>query len=354
MVYSAADTQDAEFIMTVVGQGEVFDPAATYASDMISVSGSAFTDSVKTYVSAEDNTDGTYGGAYWQFTVPGTGWADIKLTPVLALDDYAKYDYVTVWLYIGQKSGEADGIVSIPFGNSNYHKRKVMTGEWTKIVLVKAVDGMTGNTADNVFHTGWLAGNETSADSFNFNKFITASWAANTEVVRIGEITGKYFGDQTAQSKVVFDPSSENVASSVGQDVAGTLTTTGVENPASNGGYSGACVMWTPPSGGWGNLYVRPTEGELQDYFGYAQLKVWIYIKTASGTPTDYEFLMCNQTRCRQKVKTDTWVELTIDFGWYTDYIGSNTGNSGKPYFISQKWTGETVYIGTMTAYTFE
>lgn len=121
-------------------------------------------------MSDADNTDETYGGAYVQFTIPGTGWADVSITPVFDREAYAEYDYVTVWLYIGQKEGETDGVVALPFGNSNYHKRKIMTGEWTRIVLVKGYDGMTGTTADNVFHTGYVSGNSTASDSFNFAK----------------------------------------------------------------------------------------------------------------------------------------------------------------------------------------
>lgn len=233
---------------------------------MISTSGDkadhAFIGTVRTFVSDADNTDETYGGAYVQFTIPGTGWADVSITPVFDREAYAEYDYVTVWLYIGQKEGETDGVVALPFGNSNYHKRKIMTGEWTRIVLVKGYDGMTGTTADNVFHTGYVSGNSTASDSFNFAKFLTASWAAQTEFVRIGEITGHTFDESTESTVTVFDPSAENVAASVGQNVtSGTINTTDADNPAPEGGYSGAVVQWTPPASGWANFYLRPTTG---------------------------------------------------------------------------------------------
>lgn len=356
VTYTYTGLEDLEYIVNVALPNEVFNPAAVYAGDMISTSGGAFNGTVRTFVSDADNTDETYGGAYVQFTIPGTDWADISITPVFDREAYAGYDYITVWLYIGQKAGETDGVVALPFGNSNYHKRKIMTGEWTRIVLVKGYDGMTGTTADNVFHTGYVSGNSTASDSFNFAKFLTASWAAQTEFVRIGEITGHIFDESTESTVTVFDPSAENVAASVGQNVtSGTINTTDAVNPDSDGGYSGEVVQWTPPASGWANFYLRPTTGVPADYAGYARLKVWMYIDTTAGTPADFEFLMYNDARARQKVKTDTWVEVTLDAGLYFDYVQSKgNGNSGNPYFISQTgWNGASVYFGTMTAVTY-
>ena len=117
----------------------------------------------------------------------------------------------------------------------------------TRIVLVKGYDGMTGTTADNVFHTGYVSGDSTTSDSFNFAKFLTASWAAQTEFVRIGDITGHTFDESTESTVTVFDPSADNVAASVGND-KGTLNTTDAVNPDRDGGYSGAVVQWTPPA----------------------------------------------------------------------------------------------------------
>ena len=360
VTYTYTGLEDLEYIVNVALPNEVFNPAAVYAGDMITTSGDkpdhAFIGTVRTFVSDADNTDETYGGAYVQFTIPGTGWADVSITPTFDVSYYAEYDYVTVWLYIGQKEGETDGVVALPFGNSNYHKRKIMTGAWTRVVLVKGYDGMTGTTADNVFHTGYVSGNSTDSDSFNFAKFLTASWAAQTEFVRIGEITGHTFDESTESTVTVFDPSAKNVAASVGQNVtSGTINTTDAVNPASDGGYSGAVVQWTPPASGWANFYLRPTTGVPADYAGYARLKVWMYIDTTAGTPVDFEFLMYNDARARQKVKTDTWVEVTLDAGLYFDYVQSKgNGNSGNPYFISQTgWNGASVYFGTMTAVTY-
>lgn len=360
VTYTYTGLEDLEYIVNVALPNEVFNPAAVYAGDRIATSGDkpdhAFIGTVRTFVSDADNTDETYGGAYVQFTIPGTGWADVSITPTFDVSYYAEYDYITVWLYIGQKAGETDGVVALPFGNSNYHKRKIMTGAWTRVVLVKGYDGMTGTTADNVFHTGYVSGNSTASDSFNFAKFLTASWAAQTEFVRIGEITGHIFDESTESTVTVFDPSAENVAASVGQNVtSGTINTTDAVNPDSDGGYSGEVVQWTPPASGWANFYLRPTTGVPADYAGYARLKVWMYIDTTAGTPADFEFLMYNDARARQKVKTDTWVEVTLDAGLYFDYVQSKgNGNSGNPYFISQTgWNGASVYFGTMTAVTY-
>lgn len=353
--YTFEELDPVVFELTVARRGEVFDPAASYAGDQISASGGAFTGTVKTFVSAEDNTDETYGGAYWQFTVPGTDWAGIKLTPTFDVADYAKYDYVTVWVYIGQQEGAAEGVVALPFGNSSHHKRKIMTGAWTRVVLVKPYDGMTGATADNIFYTNFNSGNAEKAHSFEFNNFITANWAAQNEFVRIGEITGHTFDESEAETITLFDPSAENAAASVGQNVtSGTINTTDAVNPDPDGGYSGAVVQWTPPASGWANFYLRPMTGVATDYVGYVRAKVWIYIKTADGTSVDFEMYMFNDAKARQKIKTDTWVEMTLDAGMYFDYVQGNSGNSSNPYFVSSNaWGDVELYFGTMTAVTY-
>lgn len=353
VTYTYAGLEDLEYIVNVAMPNEVFNPAAVYAGDQISASSGAFTGTVKTFVSAEDNTDETYGGAYVQFTVPGTSWGGIKLTPTFDVADYAKYDYVTVWVYIGQQEGAAEGVARVLFGNSAHHRRNIATGAWTRVLLVKPYDGMTGATADNIFYTNFNSGNAEKAHSFEFNNFITVSWAAQTEFVRIGEVIGHTFDESEAETITLFDPSAENAAASVGND-KGTINTTDAGNPDPNGGYSGAVVQWTPPASGWANFYLRPMTGVPADYVGYVRAKVWIYIKTADGTSVDFEMYMFNDAKARQKIKTDTWVEMTLDAGMYFDYVQGNSGNSKNPYFVSSNaWGDVELYFGTMTAVTY-
>lgn len=359
VVYSFSDFEPVEKTFAARTKGEVFDPTKDYAANQITTAGGAFNGTVKTFVSADENTDTTYGGAYYQFTVPGTGWADVKITPTFARGQYAEFDYVSVWVYFGQKAGVNDGAINIPMGDTAKGRRYIWTGQWTRLLLVKPYDGMTG-TYNNVFYENAVFGNA-KAETFNLDKFITASFGANTEIVRIGEIKAGKFSESTEQTKLLFNPAAANVAECVGKNTeADVLTTSGVVNPDTEGGYNGACVSWTPTSGGWRNFYLRPTDGTWRDYAEYGFMKVWMYIKSADGQSRDFEFLMFNDASSRQKIKTDEWTEVTMDIGKYLEYIYTKpnndaAGNSGNPNFMTQNtWNGETVYIGTATMLKYE
>ena len=351
VVYRADNAEDVEQTFTVRGAyGEVFDPSAVYSGEQITATGAAFTGTVKTVVSAEENTDTTYDGAYVQYSIPGTGWSDIGITPTFAREQYAEFDYVTVWIYMIQKEGVADGTVMLAIGNTAPHRRCINTGKWTQIKLVKCYDGMTGTYADNVFFADKPFGNAGSV-TFNFAKFFTASWSVNTEYVRIGEIKAGKFNEADKTETTVFDPVAQNAVTHFGRSGSGTLNTADCQNPDTTGAYGGACFSWTPTASGWQNLYMSPITGDWQELSNYQLLKVWVYVETTADGTT--ELTMFNDASSRQKVDNNTWVEVTLNMGMYADYIRQKpiaSTSKGNPYFISFNGFNGTIYIGTATA----
>lgn len=348
VVYSASGVDSVEKTFTVAATGEVFDPSAAYSGEQIAATGAAFNGTVKTVVSADENDDAVYDGAYVQYTVPGTGWSNIGITPTFAREQYAEFDYVTAWIYLGQKEGAAEGTAMLVTGGVKPYRRYVKTGAWTQLTFIKLHDGITHTYADNVFCENVKFGNDTAA-TFNFGAFFSVSWSADTEYVRIGEIKAGKFVAENKTTETVFDPTAENIAANFkGQ---GTFNTEGVVNPDTDGAYKGACVGWKPGTG-WQNLYLTPTTGNWESLAGYQQIKVWVYVQT--GAKKDFELIMLGDTSAGQKITTDTWVELTLDIGLYIEYIKRKPNastSSGNPYFMSQKaWAGATVYVGTMTA----
>lgn len=338
-------------------KGDVFNPAADDVGTRISTSGATFTDTQKTVVPSDENSDAVYGGAYVQYTVSGkaTDWGNVSVKPVFTREQYAEFDYVSAWIYLGQKAGSDGGAVMLVSGNVMLHRRYVKTGAWTKITLIKLYDGMTGTYADNVFCRNVTFGNDTAASTFDFGKFFSAKWAGYCDFIRIGEIKAGKFDGENKNTTAFFDPAAANVSDNV--HGAGTVNTDGVENPDSGGAYNGACVSWSPKASGWQNLYITPTSGDWESLSLCQQIKIWVYVKTASGTKTDFELIMLNNASARQKITTDTWVELTLDIGLYIDYIKSKpvaSASSGNPNFMTHNaWGGATVYIGTATAVNY-
>lgn len=337
-------------------KGDVFNPAADDVGMRISTSGATFTDTQKTVVPSDENSDTVYGGAYVQYTVSGkaTDWGNVSVKPIFTREQYAEFDYVSAWIYLGQKAGSDGGAVMLVSGNVMLHRRYVKTGAWTKITLIKLYDGMTGTYADNVFCRNVKFGNDTAA-TFDFGKFFSAKWAGYCDFIRIGEIKAGKFDDENKNTTAFFDPAAANVSDNF--HGAGTVNTDGVENPDSGGAYNGACVSWSPKASGWQNLYFTPTSGDWESLSLCQQIKIWVYVKTASGTKTDFELIMLSNASARQKITTDTWVELTLDIGLYIDYIKSKpvaSASSGNPNFMTHNaWGGVTVYIGTATAVNY-
>lgn len=355
VVYSFGYLDPVEKTFTARNKGEVFDPV--FGQDtQIGIGGGAFGGTEKTVVSAEENTDETYGGAYVQYSVPVAGWGNVGITPTFARAHYAAFDYVSIWVYVEQAAGNADEVITFAVGNSSLYRRYIKTGAWTQIQLAKCIDGMTGNLADNVFFENAKFGNSTSTVTFDLNMFLAAKYTKVGQNVRIGAITAGNFTDEDDRTMTMFDPTAANIADNV-YSAYGTTATSGVVNPVSDGDYSGACVSWTTGASGWQNVYLTPTAGSLDTLSTYSRVKIWLYIKTTSGTSAPFEFLMYNDTNARQKVMTDTWVEWTIDIGLYLNYIQQKpqaSTSSGNPYFMSQNtWAGATVYIGTATAIAY-
>lgn len=325
----------------------VFNPTAE-SGDKIKVNkNTSFNLDGKTFVAADGERQEEYKGAYWKLPTNGKAdWNNIGFEFEHETDYYKKYDFITMWLKI-ESTGNA--VHQVSFGGAYWHRRSLPANVWTKITLVKPRDHMTGNVADSVFFSNFKAGDEATAENFNFDQVIPIHTEAATTALLIGEITGGMKADITETETTFFDPTASDIGTAVGTS-GGNITTSGGENPDSSD-YSGSCISWKPDTSSWPKLYLRPTDGKTwTDLVNGAEIKIWIYV-SGSG---EYEMLMSNRAEARIKITRGKWTQLTLSLGQYL--TGANNNNSGNPYFLAQNpWPADTtVYIGEGTIVTYE
>ena len=110
-------TRTLDFDATIALEGEIFNPACKSAKTQLSTN---VDPSAKyEYVSAEENTDATYGGAYWRIVSSSTNWTNIYLTPRFALEKYEGYEMVTCWFYLEGLDGIQLNLPFLDDGDSN-------------------------------------------------------------------------------------------------------------------------------------------------------------------------------------------------------------------------------------------
>lgn len=328
----------------------VFCPTADTGEKIHVNSGASFNANEKTFVAADGERQEEYKGAYWQLPTKGTaGWNNIGFDFEHETDYYKKYDFITMWLKIEASQAPSNLGYQVSFGGAYWHRRSLPANVWTKITLVKPRDHMTGNVADSVFFSNFKAGDEATAENFNFNQVIPIHTEAATTALLIGEITGGMKADITETETTFFDPTASDIGTAVGTS-GGNITTSGVENPDSSD-YSGSCISWKPDTSSWPKLYLRPTDGKTwTDLVNGAEIKIWIYV-SGSG---EYEMVMGNRPEARIKIMRGKWAQLTLSLGQYLS--AANNNNSGNPYFLAQNpWPADTtVYIGEGTIVTYE
>ena len=174
IVYSADGADDVEYIVKVVRAGEIFNPASEGARNQLTSNKAA----TFTYVSADENTDKTYGGAYWKIEPTDTSsWVNTSLVPKLALDSYSKYDIIAFWVYV-------DGTSS--------------AGSFSLFLLGGTGDGIGGASYPGMTKGQWTLV-EIDVDKFINNVkskyFCSANYGSNN-------ITGLYIGEIVARNKV--------------------------------------------------------------------------------------------------------------------------------------------------------
>ena len=116
----------------------VFNPASAGAAAQVAygTNNTLFKDSAKEFVSAEDNTDETYGGAYLKAVPAGitnaNQWGNIFLTPKLGANAYAQYDVIKAWINV-QSNGSAN--VSVRFLDDDTLVKNFAPNQWVQVEI---------------------------------------------------------------------------------------------------------------------------------------------------------------------------------------------------------------------------
>ena len=143
--YSFEGLDTIVYEIAVVDPSVVFNPTAENMSQ-ISANGKAFNygnSATYTFVSDEQNTDETYGGAYVKINssnLPAsTVWGNVLLAPARDASTYSKYDAVEIWLYV-ERNGSGDELVSF-FGTLSGNNivwattATVTANKWVRVQL---------------------------------------------------------------------------------------------------------------------------------------------------------------------------------------------------------------------------
>ena len=92
----------------------VFNPASADAASQVEygTNCNVFKNATKTFVSAESNTDETYGGAYLRavattLSSSKTETGNVIITPLNSIETYAEYTSIKVWVYVESNSDSA-------------------------------------------------------------------------------------------------------------------------------------------------------------------------------------------------------------------------------------------------------
>ncbi|MBQ3572378.1 MAG: hypothetical protein IJA15_06095 [Clostridia bacterium] len=132
--YSFEGLDSIEYQIDVCDYSILFDPALESAASqvMYGTNNSVFQNAEKVFVSAEENTDETYGGAYLK-AIPTNriNWGNVFVTPKYATEAFAEYDVVTAWIYV--LADDNNPVTALFALNAN--TQTVAVNQWVQIAI---------------------------------------------------------------------------------------------------------------------------------------------------------------------------------------------------------------------------
>ena len=282
----------------------------------------------KVFVTAEENTDETYGGAYLSVTATdrNDGWGNLWIIPKFTAEDYASFDAVKAWVYI---VAENNTDVNALFAMSKF-TQVVTPNQWVQVTIPM------GTYIESLDPTPVFIGLKYKDSA------ITG--------VRIGEISAEKFEEENDPS-CVFNPASVKVLTQLSTsgkafgDGANAVYTcvSAEENTDETYGEAYVRVSSTALTNAnqWGNIFVTPTHS-VESYAEYTTVKVWIYLESfADG---DRTLAISGHTTTIAK---NQWVMVEIPAQTYmtaTAFIAMNMNQN-------QAWSDiQAIRIGEITA----
>ena len=190
-------TRTADFIVEKILVGEVFNPVASSATSQISFgsNNNVFSGSEKEFVTAEENTDLTYGNSYVRIVAANpNAYGNLLLSPRFAVSEYADYETVNVWVYVESKLSTP---INVLFFNDTALTQKVEPNQWTLVSI-----------PSETFFTH-------ISDVSRY--FVAVQYDENTTAIRLGEILAVNHAEVSVSdtADVVLNGESVNVEFSV-------------------------------------------------------------------------------------------------------------------------------------------
>lgn len=131
VVYSFTGLEEVELTAQIVKRGEVFDPESAGARGQLRSSAASPTIE---FVSADDNDDPTYGGAYWRVIPNATGWKNTFVTPRMNIENYAGYDAIAFWFY-AESAGNSAAFNLPILNDAALQQQGIMSKTWNLIEI---------------------------------------------------------------------------------------------------------------------------------------------------------------------------------------------------------------------------
>lgn len=309
----------------------IFQPESMDADQVaFSTNNTVYQNAEKVFVTAEENTDTTYGGAYLSVTATNRiAWGNLWIIPKYTAEDYARFDVVKAWVYV---VSEDNAEVSATFAMNKY-TQTLTPNQWVQVTIPMST------------YTASLATGTPVFIALNYDSSKTAITG-----VRIGEISAENIEEENDPS-CFFNPASVNAfgqisttGSAVNNNNVVINVVPGSESEVYNGAYVEVKAKVAPSSNQWCNILLTPNHN-LESYSEYTTLKVWIYLEAS------YEFAAAGVSFADGKISktaaTNTWQQIDIDVATYMAnhanyFVGCN--------FKADKWGFTAIRIGEITA----
>ncbi len=133
--YSIEGIDAVSYEIEVLDYSVVFNPAAEKAGNQVEfgTNSTVYQGAQKLFVTAEENDDETYGGAYFNATaIEKSGWGNLFIYPKYTAEEYADYDVVTAWIYI---VSENNNPINALFAMSKHTIENIVPNQWVQVSI---------------------------------------------------------------------------------------------------------------------------------------------------------------------------------------------------------------------------
>lgn len=295
----------------------VFNPADVNSASQISYN-DVFDNGIKEFVSAEENEDMTYGGAYLRAVGTAEGTNSAKITSLQPkFDNYNDYDLITVWLYLKSENNTA---VEVYIFNDVDLTQYITPNEWVQVKIARSK---------------FMANISTATEFLG----IPYSPTGVTEIW-LGEIVAENYDEST---NFVFDPTVADTTRILANKSSTIVFKQASKNENADAFYAGAYARVSPngltTSNTWVNISITPIK-DVATYSNYTHIKIWLYVKT--GTTTEVSPLIGGVA---YTFMSNQWVDIDVPASDFAQPIFGTNFSSNATWGITLVCIGEVKAI---------